>query len=92
MKRPTLTAAREELARYMWSGPWEALDLDEVTNEQFSIIEVSLEDVIAKMCGVLGHQWEHDQCGIPSHQYCLYCHTSITGRALLVQEKEAKAD
>jgi hypothetical protein len=60
-----------------------------MTSDDFALIETGLEDVIARMCGVLGHEWEHDQCSIPSHQFCLYCRTPITARAVEAQKAES---
>lgn len=87
-ERPTLTAARAALVQFLWSGPWEHVDTNEMSSDDFALIETGIEDVIARMCSVVGHEWEHDQCGIPSHQFCLYCRTPITARALEAQKAE----
>lgn len=85
-ERPTLTAARAAMGKFLWSGPWGDIDPNEMSSDDFALIEAGIEDVIARMCGVLGHEWEHDQCGKPSHQYCVHCRTSITARALEAQK------
>jgi peptide methionine sulfoxide reductase MsrB len=34
--------------------------------------------VRAVFCDHYGHEIEDDQCGIPSHRYCVYCLRGIT--------------
>lgn len=87
-EKPTLTAARQALVRYKWHGEWEHVDTAELRDEDFVAIEEFLGAAIARMCQVLGHEWEHDHCGIPSHQYCIYCEAHITARALEAQASE----
>jgi len=36
------------------------------------------EAVNAVLCTEYGHQIEMDQCGIPSHSYCVWCQRGIT--------------
>lgn len=33
--------------------------------------------VLGILCDEYGHEIEHDHCGIPSHQYCVWCHRGI---------------
>ena len=80
--RPTLTAVRQGLAAFMWTGPWAKVNVDEMNSDEYCLIETRLEDAIAETCKVLGHEWENDQCGIPTHRFCLYCQAPITARAL----------
>ncbi len=37
-------------------------------------IEKAVKNII---CDEYGHQIEQDQCGIPSHAYCVWCHRGV---------------
>lgn len=37
-------------------------------------IETAVNGVL---CGEYGHVIEQDQCGIPSHAYCVWCHRGV---------------
>ncbi len=30
------------------------------------------------MCATYGHHVINDQCGIPDHRYCVYCHNGVS--------------
>jgi hypothetical protein len=59
---------------------------DEIVDEEYDypmdgaddeLLERIEEAVNAILCAKYGHVIEHDQCGIPSHQYCVWCHRGI---------------
>lgn len=40
-----------------------------------------LHMAMRRLCAVLGHQAEMDQCGKPEHDYCGFCRASTPGEA-----------
>lgn len=47
---------------------------DFVREDRQDEFETQIEQpIIAKLCKLLGHQIEDDQCGIPEHRYCVWC-------------------
>jgi hypothetical protein len=44
--------------------------MDGADDDVLDRIEAAINSVL---CAEYGHVIEHDQCGIPSHQYCAWC-------------------
>ena len=72
--RPTWTRAIVQFMddevmddKYEWPPNGEA---DELVEEMLTAVRNIL-------CREYGHDIEHDHCGIPSHQHCIWCHRGI---------------
>ena len=71
--RRTLSLVSDEL--------WDFLGGEECDIETFSRIDGALDGAMMVMCEQLGHEPVPDQCGIPEHDYCMWCQYPTPGRA-----------
>lgn len=61
----------EEVIDEKYDFPMDGRD-DEIHDR----IENAVKDIL---CAQYGHQIEDDQCGIPSHAYCVWCSHGVVG-------------
>jgi hypothetical protein len=72
---------RWELMKLSEDGIWEDTDLLALPSDQQDKVCEILERAARELCDVTGHAPERDQCGIPEHDFCMWCQTRLPGAA-----------
>lgn len=50
-----------------------------IDDEALDSIDDYAGDQLAALCEIAGHEVEDDQCGMPSHRFCVWCRASMPG-------------
>jgi hypothetical protein len=57
-----------------WAYNYPDLDTDLPDNHwKWKVGELAEKTIPPTLCFIFGHRSDSDMCGIPSHDYCLYC-------------------
>lgn len=71
----------------VWEGDWIA-DTTPPSKDKpwrwavLQFVSDRMQDPLVSLCcWFIGHQPEMDHCGIPEHDYCIYCQESTPGQA-----------
>lgn len=86
---PTVLAAREALWRWWAFAEFENINLDAISDQQYEDIEQGIEAALTALCDASEHTYVYDGCGIPEHQFCVYCKNLIPDEVLAAQREEA---
>lgn len=71
---------RRQIALLTGDGIWDDPDLLALPQPQQDAVEEACERLAVALCEVIGHEVERDQCGIPDHDFCLWCRTGCSGQ------------
>ena len=64
---------RKKIMHWLWRddrGPWAQV-----------LVDMAVSPATRICCAIWGHQPERDQCGIPDHDFCLWCLRRMPGAA-----------
>lgn len=75
--RKTINTRLHRLYFFLWDKMYDRIP-EWVPANWWDMVETVVEDP-AKwiLCKIYGHSPEGDQCGIPAHDFCIWCNRSI---------------
>lgn len=72
---------RAKIIRELHDINWNDPDLSALSTAQQDAIDAIINRTSRDLCALAGHEPTGDQCGIPAHDFCLWCLTPMPGTA-----------
>jgi hypothetical protein len=71
---------RRQINLLTGDGIWDDADLLALPQDRQDAVEEACKQLDKALCEIIGHEPTRDHCGIPEHDFCLWCNTPLPGQ------------